>query len=83
MIEPGLGKKRRDSTIFYRLPSQGDHHRVCHHQNEMLARNLLFVRLKRSFVDWINEPYPDSSCISVEFANDSLMLALQPLREKP
>lgn len=56
---------------------------ACNHHNEMLDRNLLIVRLIRSFVDWINETYPDSSCIAVKFANDSLIMALQPLWEKP
>ena len=58
---------------------------ACHHQNEMLNRNLLTVRLNEPLVDWINAPYPcrDSFHISVEFANDSVLMALQPIQEKP
>ena len=68
-----------------RLPFWGDHHMACHHQNEMLNRNLLTVRLNEPLVDWINAPYPcrDSLYISVEFANDSVLMALQPIQEKP
>ena len=58
---------------------------ACHHPNEMLNRNLLIVRLSQPLVDWINAPYPcpDSSHIFVEFANDNLLMPLQPLRAKP
>jgi len=43
------------TTLFY------DQHLARHHQDKMLNRDLLIVRLKRPFVDWINEadPYPD------------------------
>ena len=38
----------------------------------MLNRDLLIVRLKQPFVDWINEadPYPDRTLITLEFANE-------------
>jgi len=38
----------------------------------MLNRDLLIVRLKQPFVDWINEadPYPDSTHITLESANE-------------
>ena len=37
----------------------------------MLNRNLLIVRVKQPFVDWINEadPYSDSGNITLEYAN--------------
>ena len=38
----------------------------------MLNRDLLIVRLKQPFVDWINEadPYPDGGHITLEYANE-------------
>ena len=38
----------------------------------MLNRDLLIVRLKQPFVDWINEadPYPDRTHITLESANE-------------
>jgi hypothetical protein len=43
-----------------------------HQQNKMLNRDLLIVRLKQPFVDWINEadPYPDRIHTSLESANE-------------
>jgi hypothetical protein len=48
------------------------HHLASHHQNKMLNRELLLVRLKHPFVDWINEadPYPDRILTTLESANE-------------
>jgi len=42
----------------------------------MLNRDLLIVRLKQPFVDWINEadPYPDSGLITLESANEDCLV---------
>jgi hypothetical protein len=40
----------------------------------MLNRDLIIVRLKQPFVDWVNEadPYPDSSHMTLEEVNEDL-----------
>lgn len=40
----------------------------------MLNRDLVVVRLKQPFVDWVNEadPYSDSSCMTVDEVNEDV-----------
>ncbi|MEZ5504283.1 MAG: hypothetical protein R3E50_17100 [Halioglobus sp.] len=44
----------------------------------MLNRDLIVVRLKQPFVDWVNEanPYPDGSRMTLEEANEDLPVFL-------